>query len=992
MRLKQQLTLIILITILTLTGPVQAVTASQLADHDDSNATTKMRLPNEGRSDLQELIQRVDANVDEPSAEEPSSEPEVDEPETVEGPVEDSGVTEAESKEAETTDDQKVVVQAKAPRAITTNTNGDSTWTFDSDTGLLVFSTGTLAQRLDTNLTNAGVTPADVKSIQFESGVVAPTAVTYLFANLTQLSEFIDLNNFNTSSVTYMAYWFDQTSALSTPDLSTFVTSNVFSMDYMFQNSGVTNLDLSDWDVSKVTSFWSMFRRATSLITLNLTDWGVNRTASTVNMSSMFTGTTALANLTLTNFKTTNVTNMGFMFENSGVTNLDLSDWDVSKVTSFWSMFRRATSLITLNLTDWGVNRTASTVNMSSMFTGTTALANLTLTNFKTTNVTIMSHMFRESGVTSLDLSHWDVTKMTSFEYMFYEAKSLTTMDLTDWGVNRTASTVNMNKMFEGTTALANLTLTNFETTNVTDMSFMFASSGVTSLDLSHWDVTKVASFSYMFYGAKSLTTLNLTDWGVNRTAGTVTMQTMFSGTTALTNLTLTNFKTTNVTNMSNMFQSSGVTNLALQELKDWDVTKVTTFSSMFSGAKSLTTLDLTNWGVNRTASTVDMSSMFNGTTALTNLTLTNFKTTNVTNMSNMFYNSGMTSLNLSHWDVTKVTTFGSMFQVAKSLTTLDLTNWGVNRTASTVGKSLMFSGTTALTNLTLTNFKTTNVTIMNNMFDSSGVTSLDLSDWDVTKVTTFSSMFSDAPSLRTLNLSGWNTSGATVTTMFSGTNKLWKITLGENIKFIANPGFRSAPVAGTTIPGTSYKTTAASWQIVGTGTQFNPKGAMVTTTEMYADRTEPVTYVWANKAEPSTPTIDSVSNITFGTLGASDFFNGNSPLATNMATGSVALKDLDNITTYNVTVAQTSDWTTDGESAKIAKSNLKIKYGANDLATGASSFWSGTSATATKNIKFNHDDTKNFSIWLNPSAVIETALLGVQLESELTWTLSETP
>jgi hypothetical protein len=110
------------------------------------------------------------------------------------------------------------------------------------------------------------------------------------------------------------------------------------------------------------------------------------------------------------------------------------------------------------------------------------------------------------------------------------------------------------------------------------------------------------------------------------------------------------------------------------------------------------------------------------------------------------------------------------------------------------------------------------------------------------------------------------------------------------------------------------------------------------------------------------------------------------------MATGSVALEDLDNSTTYNVTVAQTSDWTTDGESATIAKSNLKIKYGANDLSTGASSFWSGTSATETKSIAFNHDDTKNFSIWLNPSAVLDTALLGKQLESELTWTLSETP
>ncbi|MGO3624292.1 MAG: BspA family leucine-rich repeat surface protein, partial [Leuconostoc falkenbergense] len=290
------------------------------------------------------------------------------------------------------------------------------------------------------------------------------------------------------------------------------------------------------------------------------------------------------------------------------------------------------------------------------------------------------------------------------------------------------------------------------------------------------------------------------------------------------------------------------------------------------------------------------------------------------------------------------------------------------------------------------TNFKTTNVTNMESMFYNAGVTSLAIQSWDVSQVTTFEDMFYNANKLTTLDLSGWHTSGATVAAMFYNTTNLWKITLGEDIIFSGNPRFQTAPAIGTTIPGTSYKTTAASWQIVGTGTEFNPKGAMVTTTEMYADRTEPVTYVWANQSVQPTPAIDTISSLTFGTLGASDFFNGNSPLATNMATGSVALKDLDNSTTYNVTVAQTSDWTTDGESAKIAKSNLKIKYGTSDLATGASSFWSGTSATETKSIAFNHDTTKNFSIWLNPSTVLNTALLGKQLESELTWTLSETP
>ncbi|WP_244138965.1 BspA family leucine-rich repeat surface protein [Leuconostoc falkenbergense] len=386
------------------------------------------------------------------------------------------------------------------------------------------------------------------------------------------------------------------------------------------------------------------------------------------------------------------------------------------------------------------------------------------------------------------------------------------------------------------------------------------------------------------------------------------------------------------------------------------------------------------------------MYRMFGGTTALTNLTLTNFKTTNVTNMEYVFQNSSVTSLDLSNWDVTKVTSFMNMFDNAESLTTLNLTDWGVNRTADTVTMTNMFSGTSALTNLTLTNFKTTNVTSMDSMFRTSGVTSLDLSDWDVTKVTYFNYMFYNAGYLRTLNLSGWNTSGASVSNMFYSTTNLWKITLGENIKFKANPSFKAAPAIGTTIPGTSYKTTAVSWQIVGTGTEFNPQGAMVTTTQMYADRTEPVTYVWANKAEAPTPTIDSVSIITFDTLAASDFFNGNSPLATNMATGSVALKDLDSSTTYHVTVAQTSDWKTDGESATIAKSNWKIKYGTSDLSTGACSFWSGTSATAIKSIAFNHDTNKNFSIWLNPNAVVSTNLLGKELESELTWTLSETP
>ncbi|WP_312980688.1 BspA family leucine-rich repeat surface protein, partial [Leuconostoc falkenbergense] len=614
MRVRKSLYIIIITLLMTLSGPLQAVTASQLSEKDNNQPTTTMQLPNEGRSDLQELIQRVDANVGDDSAEEPSSEPEADEHEEVEPPIEDSNLPEPEEQ-----GNQKSVVQAKAPRAITTNTNGTSTWTFDSATGLLVFGAGTLAERIDNNLTNAGVDPTGVINIQFKSGVVAPTAVTYLFANLTRLSQLIDLSHFDTSSVKSMAYWFQQDSALATPDLSEFNTSNVTNLTYMFSGSGVTSLDLSSWDVTKVTSFSNMFLNATKLTTLNLSTWGVGRTATIVNMSYMFKDTVNLTNLNLTDFKTTNVTNMDSMFRGTDVgignklVSLDLSDWDVTKVTRFSEMFRDTSNLATLNLSTWGVGRTATNVDMLGMFRfcGTTNI-DIDLTDFKTTNVTNMADMFRSSRLTSLDLSAWNVTKVQTFDFMF-DSSHLMTLNLSTWGVDRTATNVSMSSMFRNCGDI-NFNWTNFKTSNVTAMYGMFDESRLTSLDLSDWDVTKVQYFGRMFYNATNLTSLNLSTWGVGRTATDVDMYHMFSGTSSLTNLNLTNFKTTNVTEMYYMFYKTGLTSL---NLSGWDVTKVTGFDGMFRES-SLRILNLSGWHTSGSS----VSGMFYSTTKLWKVTL----------------------------------------------------------------------------------------------------------------------------------------------------------------------------------------------------------------------------------------------------------------------------------------------------------------------------------------------------------------------------------
>ncbi|MDG9732718.1 BspA family leucine-rich repeat surface protein [Leuconostoc pseudomesenteroides] len=906
MRLNKQFYLQILIALLTFTGPVQAVTAAEVMTADNVKTDKKLCLPNAGRSDLQELIQRV--ATDDTGDGQPT-EPEPDEPETPEVAQVEQPKVEADPQVEEplAKTDSKPASSGKAPRAITTNTNGTSTWTFDSDTGLLVFGAGQLAQRIDQNLVAADLVATQVKKIQFEANVTVDPNVTYLFANLGQLSEFIDLQNFDTSNVTSMAYWFYYTKGLTNPDLSVLNTSNVTNMSYMFYGSGVTSLDLSGWSVDKVVYFSYMFYGTDNLEYLNLSDWGNNRTATSVRMAFMFSDTTKLTTLIMKNFQTTNVTNMSGMFSNTGLTSLNLSDWDVRQVVTFEAMFSSEKNLSTLNLSNWGVNRTATSVSMRGMFQGSSnnGLTKLNLTNFQTTNVTNMSDMFYQNETTeTIDLSSWNVDQVTTFQYMFAYS-NIKSLDLSNWGINRTANGVDMSYMFYSKVALISLNLTNFKTTNVTNMSNMFAYSNIEELDFSGWNVTKVTTFLRMFYSAK-IQSLNLSDWHV--------------------------------------------------------------------GAET---------------SSVIMAYMFYSTPALTSLDLTNSTITNVTTMFYMFTYTGLTSLNLSNCDVSKVTTFQYMFYKASNLLTLNLSGWGNSRSANNVDMSYMFADATVLSSLTLTGFNTSNVTNMSYMFSNTKLASLDLSNWDVTKVTNFTYMFSNSK-LMTLDLTGWSTtSGNAFNIMFNATNSLWKIALGKNIKFANNPNFTSAPAVGTTITdnGQKYKTTAASWQEVGTGTDHCPTGNMVTTTQMYADRSEPVTYVWAQ-----TPTIDAASNIVFGTLNASVFGGGKLPIATNMSTGKLDLINLEATITYDITVSQTSDWEANGTTDKITRHDLKLMYGDDELSDHATTFWQGQSENSQKSVSLSHNPDKSFRLSLNPATIIKSSLLDKQMQSTLTWSFNDTP
>ena len=162
------------------------------------------------------------------------------------------------------------------------------------------------------------------------------------------------------------------------------------------------------------------------------------------NSTSMFSGMSSLTSLDLSNFNTSNVTNMSSMFYNMrNLTSLDLSNFDTSKVTSMASMFSGMSSLTLLNLSSFD---TSKVTNMRYMFHGMSNLITLDLSNFNTSNVTLMNYMFSGmSNLAMLDLSNFNTSNVVDMWGMFAYAPSLTSLDLSNFD---TSNVTNMRSMF----------------------------------------------------------------------------------------------------------------------------------------------------------------------------------------------------------------------------------------------------------------------------------------------------------------------------------------------------------------------------------------------------------------------------------------------------------------------------------------------------------------------------------------------------------------
>ncbi|EMF0108347.1 BspA family leucine-rich repeat surface protein [Enterococcus hirae] len=716
---------------------------------------------------------------------------------------------------------------------------GTSAYVFEEETGTLTITEGKLSGYEESPWNSGNVEATAIKKIVLVGKIVAPENSSYLFSGsngeLTNVTEIEGLNQLDTSKVTNMNSMFYNANSLESLDISGFDTSNVTDMAWMFDYlSSVTSLDVSSLNTNKVTDMTGMFKDVSNVTSLDVSGFD---TSNVTDMDSMFYSMTNLTSLDVSGFDTSNVTNMYRMFnEMNSLTSLDVSNFDTSKVTDMEEMFDNV-PLKKLILGDTfkfvevnGVGASLSSSWKREDGKGNLYSADDFMKNYGTGDLTAGTYVSVETGTWGTCPYTFDEDTRTltigAGELGGYEESPWMTKKVAGGKIQKIVlsgkviAPENSTNLFAGgATTLQSLTeiegLSQLDTSNVTDMSYMFAFQiALKNLDLSSFDTSKVTNMSWMFNSMWKLENLDISGFD---TSNVTKMHTMFAK-TPLKKLTLGDtFKF-----VESDSGNAGLTSAWKREDGKGNLYSADDFMKNY-GTGDLTagtyvSVETGTWGTSPYTFDEDTGTLTIGAGELSSYKESPWNSDKVDyeaikkivlsgkvvapEDSGYLFSAGSSAKclknvteieGLNQLDTSNVTNMGSMFYAMGSVTSLDVSSFD---TSNVKDMSSMFYGMSSITSLDVSGFDTSNVTDMHSMFATMhGITSLDISGFDTSNVTSMFAMFADMSSITSLDVSSFDTSKLTeMENMFYQT-PLKKLTLGDHFKAIGDTKL-SAPEA----------------------------------------------------------------------------------------------------------------------------------------------------------------------------------------------------
>lgn len=208
------------------------------------------------------------------------------------------------------------------------------------------------------------------------------------------------------------------------------------------------------------------------------------------------------------------------LFRESKIDKLDCRGMNVSGLQSINQIFEECTELRELDIRGWDISEcktfsdTQKNSYSHSLFTRCYKLQCIYgLSGLNTRNMEDFTEVFYDCrSLTSIDVSKWVTSKATSMRKMFSDCFSLTSLDVSNFD---TSNVTDMGGMFEGLDSLQKLNISNFDTRKVTIISGNYgfiSSNSLLILDMSGDNFTfeNVKSFGRYIANTPKLRTLKL--------------------------------------------------------------------------------------------------------------------------------------------------------------------------------------------------------------------------------------------------------------------------------------------------------------------------------------------------------------------------------------------------------------------------------------------------------------------------------------------------
>ena len=486
-------------------------------------------------------------------------------------------------------------------------------------------------------------------------------------------------------------------------------------------------------------------------------------------------------------------------------TSFDLHGLSFGSCDYLNNMFSGCSSLVSIDLS---YITTGSPLSCASMFADCSSLESFDLSGIHFSSVKDVSGMFSGcTSLTDLDLSDWTFTALQACSGMFSGCSSLTSLNLDGWNLSNANSSTLSNAvggMFQGCNALTNVSLKNWVVPSNCNSAIGNAGSlkspVLDVLDVTGWKTSNVVNMSNLFQNCTAKSIVGLDTWN---TSNVTTMQSMFYDCANLVSFDVSKFDMRNVYNVSCMFY--GCTSLEEMDISMWDKSYISSAGAMFQKCSSLKRLDVSNWKFYNRYNI--FGSFANGCTSLKQFICKNwwnFPSSLGNFCEGLLYLSSASSLDyidVTGWDLSGVTgayrLFANMF--GREIRGLD--TW-TNMSGITTMEQ-MFYNCNRLESLDLSAFDTSNVTTMYLMFyGCSSLKNLDLSSFVTSKLTSMYVMFGSCTSLESIDLSMFDTSKVTrMEAMFSGCTSLKKADLsGFDFSSISETGYLSGMFSGATL------------------------------------------------------------------------------------------------------------------------------------------------------------------------------------------------